>query len=379
MIMPGYIFQEVRHAWQIARQVRGCPPDELVLAESPGQNLLAHLEVCTFCHDLRRTGKSYNEEFALPRHLAAIFELKVGEPIEEAQVRSMKESLAGWGPKKLFYNPPLVLILNRTKIHGDAVKVAQVYDDPRLSGPGDVEIGAGLFAETWNTYTLRASYLDRLIAKVPDDILKTISEQETGEAPRLNQHTALKAFRRLEVEVGAFFSMRAVSELMSQRQPDLAKVLSATFPSEHALFEQIRRRHPSITWPRPKFSVLEALALARFPDDEVPLAAAAEQKTVSVNVLRILPEAGTVDLSPSIAAISVWREYKSGFLVGGQISGKLMAEAELVARLELPDDSVIEPEETVIAAESGHFRVFFPTPGAAVRHDCRILLLVLTR
>lgn len=377
--MSGYDSWEIRLAWQIARQVRGCPPDGEVLAESPDENLVEHLKVCAFCQDLRRTGASASEEFELARRLPQTLEAKWAPSMAEGQVRSLREALAGWGPRKLFYNPPLVLILVAASEVGDAVRVAQVYDDPRLMGPGDIPIGKDLFAETWNTYTLRGSYLDRLITTVPKETLQAVLDLEAKEVPPLNEYTQLKAFRRLEIEVGAFFSIQAVSELMCEHQPDLGECLVTAFPQDQSVLDEIRRSNPRIAWFPGKRPLLEALALARFPEDEIPLAASSRQKIVPVNVLKIHPETQEVSFSPAIAVISVWREDQGGLLTGGQIEAELMTEVELSAHLELPDGSLRKAVQTFLEAGTGHFRAFFSNIDATLVPNCRLLLLVLTR
>lgn len=377
--MSAYDTWEMRLAWQIARQVRGCPPDEQVLAKDPGQNLLDHLEVCAFCQDLRRTGAAVAEEFELARRLPQALENRSILPVGEGQVWSLQGALAGWGPKRLFYNPPLVLILVEATGLGDAMRVAQVYDDLRFTGPGDLPLGEGLFAEAWNTYTLRRCYLDRLIAVVSKEKLQAMLELEAKELPPLDEHTQIKAFRRLELGVGAFFSSRAVSELMSIHHPGLVEFLESTFADEQTVIDQISGSDPGITWPAKKLSLLDALALARFPDDAIPLAAAGHQMIVPVNILRIQAERPGVSLSPGIAVISVWREHQGGLLVGGRLEGALGPQAELTARLELPDGQLRQAAEAILDTASGHFRTMFPEIEAAQLELCLLRLLVLTK
>lgn len=377
--MTAYDAWEMRLAWQIARQVRGCPPDERVLAESPDPMLLEHLEVCAFCRELRRTGAAAAEEFELARRLPLPREDGSVPPVAGGQVWSLLETLAGWGPRKRYYNPPLVLILAEATGLGDAMRVSQVYDDPRLMGPGDVPLGEGLFAEAWNTYTLRSSYLDRLIATGSEEVLAAIRDLEAEEVPPLDEHSHLKAFRRLELEVGAFFATRAVAQLMAGREPGLVELLGEAFPEERTVLDVIRKRNPGINWPARSGSLLEALALARFPDDAVPLAASSRQKVVPVNILRLDAEARGVSFSPGLAVISVWREHQGGFLVGGCVAGALGQEVELSARLELPDGELCQAAEAFLDAASGHFRAFFPMVEAARVVEPRLHLLVLTR
>jgi len=377
--MSAYDAWEMRLAWQIARQMRGCPPDEQVLAQSPAPKLMEHLEICAFCRDLQRTGAAVAEGFELARRLPLPREVGSVPPVAGGQVWSLLGTLAGWGPKKLFYNPPLVLILADATGLGDAMRVSQVYDDPRLMGPGDVPLGEGLFAEAWNTYTLRRCYLDRLMATGSEEVLKAMRELEAKEVLPLDEHSYLKAFRRLELEVGAFFATRAAAELMGGREPGLVEFLGKAFPEDRTVLDRIRRSNPGITWPDGVRPLLEALALARFPDDAVPLAASSQQRIVPVNILRLHAEASGVSFSPGLAVISVWREHQDGLLVGGRVEGVFGQEVELSARLELPGGELRPAAEAFLDAASGYFRAFFPTVEATRVVESRLHLLVLTR
>lgn len=370
---------EMRLAWQIARQVRGCPPDDLVLAENPDRNLVEHLEVCPFCRDLRRGGAERSAELSLARRLPKEWTDEPASALDEGQVRSLRADLAGWGPKRLFHHPPLVLITKRATGFGDGLSVAQVYDDPRLMGPGDLLLTDDLFAETWNTYTLRADYLDRLIATVPTATLQAVIELAAKELLPLAEHHPITAFRRLELEVGAFFAIRAVSELMALSRPGLVEALAEAFPDEPILLDLLRTGNPRIVWLGNDLPLLDTLALARFPDDEVPLAASTQQRVVPVNVLTMGPAGAAVSFAPGLAVLSVWRAHGEGLLAGGQLFGTLLQEGELSARLELPDGELRQAEETMLDVQQGHFLAFFPQVEASLHPHCRLHLLVLTR
>jgi hypothetical protein len=378
MIMSGYDSWEVRLAWQIARQIRGCPPDTEVLAERVDEELAAHLEICAYCQDFRRSGPAAKEMLELAGHFGRPVTSSPQPPLEKGQIRAVRESLAGWGPKRLFYNPPLVLVLGVKRELAGAVRVSQIYDDPRLIGPGDVLLGDGLFAETWNSYTLRESYLQGLVATVSPYLVAEVLDLEAKPFPDLEKHSVLKAFRRFELEVGAFFSIQAVSELMAQVEPGLGERLLTRFGGEQTIVTKIREQQPGILWPRKSLPLLETLALARFPEDELPLAASGEEKVVSANVLHLHLEQGELFLHSSLASISVWREQEQGFLVGGRIEEDLREEAELTARFELPDGTLIEAQKAFIDPETGHFGAFFADLDADDIRDFRFALLVLT-
>jgi hypothetical protein len=123
---------------------------------------------------------------------------------------------------------------------------------------------------------------------------------------------------------------------------------------------------------------MDALARARLPDDEVPLAASSPGRVLSLNVLHIHLEQGEMFLYSCIASISVWREQENGFLVGGRIQEKLGEEAELSARFELPDGAIVQGEGTFVDAETGYFRAFFPRLEAVGAEESELVLLVLT-
>jgi hypothetical protein len=376
--MSGYDSWEVRLAWQIARQVRGCPPDKHVLTDTVGEKLAAHFEMCDFCTDFRLSGPGTEAMVEVAKHLKQHSDLPSDQSPEKGQIWSVKESLAGWGPKKLFYNPSLVLVLAANRELGGVVRVAQVYDDPRLVGPGDVLLGENLFAESWNTYTLRENHLERLVAVVSLDMVATVVAIEDEVFPSLEEHSPLKAFRRLELEVGAFFSIRAVSELLAQSHPSIKDRLLTRFGDEDSVIKKIRGTQPRILWPLKPLPLVDALALARLPEDELPLAAAGEEKMLSVNVVHVHLEEGELLLRSSLAFISVWREEEKGFHVGGRIEESLREEAELSARFALPDGSLIEAKEAFVDAETGYFGALFADFNSDRMRDSRLALLVLT-
>ncbi|ABK17033.1 hypothetical protein Sfum_1342 [Syntrophobacter fumaroxidans MPOB] len=377
--MSGYDSWEIRMAWRIARQVRGCPPDSRLFSETADPHLSEHVAICDFCSELRRRGSPVGGADEMTRHLMPQDErARSEERCREGQVWTLRESLAGWGPGKLYYQPPLVLVIGLETGVGGAVRVAQVYDDPRLMGPGDVLIGDGLFAEAWNTYTLRTSDLERLIRVVPENILSEVLQLESAEVEPLEEHSPTAAFRRLEIRVGAYFSIQAVAELMGRLDPSPTRLLLDTFPEPERILQQVRRKKPGIAWPEGELSTLKRLAFARFPADEAPLAASGSQKTVPVNILEIFPLEYGVNFRASIATISVWREHASGFLAGGRILGALLGEADVLACLELPDGSVLDAEESLVSPRDGYFRAFFPDVDPEMARNGRLVLLVCT-
>ena len=97
---------EMRLAWQIARQVRGCPPDELVLAENPDRNLVEHLEVCPFCRDLRRGGAELSAELSLARRVPQAWGGGTGAAPQQGGGPVFWAGGSGWGAERGFPHPP---------------------------------------------------------------------------------------------------------------------------------------------------------------------------------------------------------------------------------------------------------------------------------
>jgi|GEM_PF-1907075 len=377
--MSGYDSWEIRMAWRIARQVRGCPPDTLLFSESADPHLSEHIAICDFCGELQRRGSPVGEELETVRHMLPQSEYaRSDEVCREGQVWSLRESLAGWGPGKLYYQPPLVLVIGLDTGVGGAVRVAQVYDDPRLMGPGDVLIGDDLFAEAWNTYTLRTSDLERLIQAVPDNILSEVFEREIADVEPVEEHSPTAAFRRLEISVGAYFSIQAVAELMGRLDRSPTRLLLDTFPEGESIVQLVERKTPKIIWPEGELSTLRRLAFARFQADEAPLAASDPQRTFPVNILEIFPLEYGVNFRVSLATVSVWRKHENGFLAGGRILGALLGEADVLACLELPDGSVLDAQESLVSPRDGYFRAFFPDVDPEIARNGRLVLLVCT-
>jgi len=61
------------------------------------------------------------------------------------------------------------------------------------------------------SFSLRESCMDRLIITVPDDILTAIDKLEAKPDSTVEEHTALKASRRLELEDGALSPVGGLS------------------------------------------------------------------------------------------------------------------------------------------------------------------------
>lgn len=132
--------------------------------------------------------------------------------------------MGGWGPGGRYFNPPMVLVVEGLA-ELEAVRVVQLYDDPIWAGPGDLPVDPedpSLYAETWNGYAVRWSDLGRRYGAVPAASLEAVRcaievASVAGEVIEERSAVAayMEAFRRLEVEVSAFFAVRVLDAAWS--------------------------------------------------------------------------------------------------------------------------------------------------------------------
>jgi hypothetical protein len=352
---------ELQLAWQRAWQLRGCPPDSRLLTAEPDDRLAEHLNRCPFCREHREAGPA--TAAALRNIAARLAGLKCtcqahGHRPSPApgQIWSIRQDLAGWGPKGRYYNPPRVLVVACPESLAGALRVAQLFDEPRLAGAGDVPLAEEWLAESWNTYTLAEEDLHACLGSVSEEELDSVRRSEQEPFPTVADASHLAAFRRLELEVGAFFSMAAVARLVARQEAGLFAMLSAKNDLLQTIGKRLVARHPKLEWPDGEFNHLESVALARLPAYELPLAAATDARHVPVNLLHVRTE---VFLEPRTAEITVWDVRRDGLVVGGRIVGDLPAGTELYARWQRPDGSLVAPSETMMDPAEGFFRLRF--------------------
>lgn len=124
--------------------------------------------------------------------------------------------------RDIFYNPPLVLVLEDVGEISDDLWVAQTYHDIYLAGPGDLILSAEqtgtdeLFVECWNTYRLNTKDLDPPLGQISLDIMEAIEilREDSDAYPvwafqtkPLTNHDVRIYFRELEAEVARIFSL----------------------------------------------------------------------------------------------------------------------------------------------------------------------------
>jgi hypothetical protein len=260
----------------------------------------------------------------------------------------------------------MVMIVSRLKTPVGAIRVAQVHHDSLLAGPGDVPLVEGLFAEAWNTYTLSEDDLQAHLLSVNDTTLQEVLKTAQKGFSRLPQGSSqwLEAFRRLEVEVAAFFAMKALERLLTR-------------------------------------SAREGLsfspALPPFLEQELPLAAAEEENRIIVN--RIHWKAGMARLNLVPAELTLWKAAHDSLTLGGHLKDAVPEGTKMFAwwwtgdcrefldllfdggdldwRAGTGSGELKHPQADIdFSSEGGYFRVYFHPLGKEVIREGRLVLLI---
>ena len=284
----------------VAKQVRTCPPPAVRHDPKQRQEYERHLSICPYCSDPNTAERGAWETLA--RSLGDLSK-GTGEPsadkIAAGQLRFIRHGMVGWRDA-LFYNPPMVLVIETTQAISDDVLVSQTYFDISLAGPGDLILTeqqtpvGDLFVEPWNTYTLKGADLGEGLGCVDTEIIDAVKSLEMNPGaypdwamlPRpFADHDPRIYFRELEVEVGYAFSSQSVSELMTELE---ASPVRLVYDSARGLQETMCKTVPGTRWKRPPLSREEVLALAELPMERLPLAAARlNGQRTSANLIRI--------------------------------------------------------------------------------------------
>ena len=192
---------KLKLAWQAAYELRTCPPDEILLAEPIDENLRKHLAICHLCRERRALNADERQAWDMlkSRFAAATVQPAIGTARQSGQVWTINSKAGGWDHEGRYLNPPAVLLLEEQQTASEW-KVAQLYQDKRLIGQGDVELGDSFgFAQAWNCYQLADHMLDKLIGCVTQEQLAkvlSLSDVAADEAPAVN--SVLAFFREME-------------------------------------------------------------------------------------------------------------------------------------------------------------------------------------
>ena len=327
-----------KRALMMARQYRTCPPDDV--KDAPWQALARELE------------KVFREGQKTP------------EPPDpkSGQLRCLNPLSRPWRGDR-FYNPPMVLILECLSPHGAAhrVRSALIFPDIRLAAPGDLIVslerfGEGdIFVESWNIITLRRDHLGPLVDTVSSEIMVAV-EALAGDPEAYPAWAMMprpffpggsefpdprREFRKLERDVAGVFSG-----------------LRPVYGSARETGKVLETAAPGVYWKKKPAGVDEALALARFPDHQLPLAAAeVHGATIAAN-LAVLRDGEVQTFVP--VPLTIFGK-TGNLMIAGRITGLPAGvdHSRLICRLEVPDGASLSPDQCRWDPKDGNFVVSF--------------------
>ena len=224
--MSGYIDDiKLKLAWQTAFELRTCPGSHMLYATDPDDNLKKHLAICHICREKREMPQTERDAWKTLRQKFATITMKpgIGTEKQAGQVWTIKSEFGGWREDGRYVTPPTILLLE--KIDGTSGwQVAQLYRDARLIGTGDVALDECYgFAETFNCYALKDDRFDKFLGGVNPDELKKVVKASIAVHDPAPEGSILSFFRSMEIEVGAYFAVPAVAELVAESEAAAAK------------------------------------------------------------------------------------------------------------------------------------------------------------
>lgn len=366
--------REQRLALEEAYRVRTCPPSHVLLQNPPDDALCRHLDSCLFCREDRASLEALIGErpsLAARPPLPEQPESHVAPTVGD--LRRIRENLGGWGPQGRYFNPPLVLLVDRVKGRKDVFRAAQVHDFSALKGPGDIALLGHVFAESWNIYPVSGRFLgppvrrfnEAAAARVLKNARRPLEEPEGavwGEpfdgnmpSPGFSETSVRHAFRRLERETAAFFVssvLRTLSKTFAESR--LRRALTERFTDLGALEDAFGRA--IILEYAPHEDPLLRLAFSSWTPPALPMAAAGPVQGFFVKKIRWSP---SPSLDPVWAELRAFEETEGGFLVAGKIQEPLSEETEIHGVWRIPGGKAVA-WEAAIDPHTGYFRLLFP-------------------
>lgn len=364
-----------REALALARQFRTCP-SAAAAADANAAQMQEHRKHCPYCGDFEGTGpdswQALADDLVAAVRAPAPPPAGAGDAFIPGQLRyvSGRGGLWQWGD---YYAPPLVMVVQDRRPHGEGLLVAQTYHDLLMAGPGDLVIedeqtGAGeLFVESWNVYTLQPTDLGPVIAALDPQIGRAVERLAEAPdalpdwAPRLRPmaaHDPRLYFREMEVTVAHAFASLAVAELVAARE----SVLDPAYETLDAMRKALRSLRDGIEWILDPSNYEEVLALARLPEAEYAMAAADADEERVAGVAARIRDGRVATIHPATARIDHRAPTDAGLTIIGCLEPLPFAADEttvLVARLVTADQTVLAPDKLSFAPESGDFVASF--------------------
>ncbi|MEA3468999.1 MAG: hypothetical protein U9R57_12375 [Thermodesulfobacteriota bacterium] len=347
--------------------MRCCPPDNVLYGENT-EELQGHLESCASCREDLKQMEHYVEA---PLFSAKTFsnERRVPEP---GELWSLKQELGGWGPKKRYYAPPLVVI---TEVNKDSVIVLQSCGDKALAASDDIPFGNDLqgFIQPWNQYSLRLEDLDSCYGAVAETAMQNVAVPREQQA--IEPGSLLWFFRQMEVETGYFFSSRAVARLFAEHESVMISCETESIDPK-ALHEYLTTLGLVFQQSLPAdYSVQDLLFHARPVDDTLPLAAADSAAVTDFALCLTMHNGKPEKVQPAGIHFTHWN-LDSGFLhIVGKLPESMPASTQIFIRLQV-EDTVFDPVPGEFGIENDLFWALFQVDNTDVeKGECLVRII----
>ncbi|MFO7801629.1 MAG: hypothetical protein R6V55_04985 [Desulfovermiculus sp.] len=366
---------------------RTCPPEDLLLHWQDDPKMHRHVQSCLFCRERLEMLQEHPELSEVVSALAGSY-LRGGgtcgdthrqnsEPAP-GQIWSLKPHLGGWGPDAAHFNPPLVLIVSLLSDPIQAVRVAQIFHEPDLAGPGDVELSPeqGL-AEAWNVYTLAAADLDSCRESIDPELLATVQSQARLIHPDPEQHSVLQAFRELELKTGCIMASHSLFSALTAEQ-DIETMPSAIIDllsgkDPESLRARLQSAYPELILPSERnLSGPTLLGLADW--DNLPLAAADSDKEFIITCVWLDSE-HEVHLSQGRAVTTVVDRSEHGLFVAGHIT-EADVQPLAVSAWWVEDSEAYAADQVELSPDGMYFQLRFSQPGSADPNSGKLKILL---
>ncbi len=313
--------------WKTAWRMRCCPPDNVLYGEKT-KELQEHLESCLYCREDLEQMEQYSN--------APLFSAGTGNKERTVphpgQLWSLKQELGGWGPKKRYYSPPLVVV---TEVSKDNVTVLQSCGDMALAGSDDISFQNNMkgFIQPWNQYSLRIEDLDICYGAVAESSIQ--KTQISGKKQVIEPGSLLWFFRQMEVETGYFFSSRAVNQLLLEHEFE-NRFHEIAEPNPQIMHKQLCKL--GLMFPQslpPDYSIQDLFFNAQAPDALLPLAASDNSTTTDFALCLTMRNDKPENARLTGITIKHWN-LDGGFLnIVGQLHEIISRNAQFLVRLQV--------------------------------------------
>lgn len=359
----------MEQSWLLAHQLRCCPPDH-VLAGEMSDELKDHLATCPFC----RVDRAATMPQVTLDHVVADRE-EQPRP-QPGELWSLQLSRGGWGPKNRYYNPPVVLVVER--VEPDYVQVVQTFDILELAGPDDLLLDNCLsgFAEPWNQYTLQTTDLHICLGHISRQRIDDLSQRITAGHSAPASGSLLWFFRQLEVETGWFFAARALENFLDQPDDISMDRVSGFTPEE--LAADLRQLPVILPETDSSFSAADMLARAMPADDLLPLAAA-DLEPQTLQILLFVVEHGKIRTAEMVPGhLTLLERKKNSLHISGCCRSDIPDDACWIFRWQSSDWS-LQPLPGQHGAREGVFWAVFPVTEITSPEQGELVVRILVK